>query len=117
MIDGRAVYIISVAARLVEMDASTLRKYERLGFLKPSRTGGNLRLYSADDIMRLRQIKYLVDDRGLNLGGVELALELTERLRRLQSNLTRKVYETGELQRLLYEEIDGLLELLGTESE
>jgi len=117
MIDERAVYIISVAARLVEMDASTLRKYERLGFLKPSRTGGNLRLYSADDIMRLRQIKYLVDDRGLNLGGVELALELTERLHRLQSNLGLKVYEASELRRLLFDEIDELLHLLGTESE
>ena len=117
MFNERAVYIISVAARLVEMDASTLRKYERLGFLKPSRTDGNLRLYSAEDILRLRQIKYLVDDKGLNLAGVELALELTERLRELQSALTRKAFETGELQRLLYSEIGEFLGLLGTESE
>ncbi len=81
-----AVFIISVAARLVELHPSTLRKYERCGLLEPCRPSGRLRLYSPEDIARLRQIKTLVDDRKINLAGVELALAVTERalaLRRL----------------------------------
>src|SRR3954447_6612759 len=72
-----ALYVISVAARLVEMHPTTLRKYERVGFLEPSRTPGRTRLYSHEDIRRLRQIKYLVEDREINLAGVQMALDLT----------------------------------------
>ena len=79
------LFVISVAARLVEMHPQTLRKYEREGLIAPSRTTGNLRLYSDQDIERLRQVKYLVEERGLNLAGVQLALELTARLRRLRA--------------------------------
>jgi len=81
--DREAVYIISVAARLVDMHPSTLRKYERCGLLDPCRQGGRLRLYSPDDIARLRQIKTLVEERGTNVKGVELALAVTERVRLL----------------------------------
>ena len=70
------VYVISVAARLLGMHPQTLRKYERLGFIMPSRTVGMLRLYSEEDIARLRLIKYLVEERGLNIAGVQLALNL-----------------------------------------
>src|SRR5207248_4582056 len=73
-----ALYVISVAARLVELHPTTLRKYERVGFLEPSRTPGRTRLYSHEDIRRLRQIKHLVDDREMNLSGVQMALDLTE---------------------------------------
>ncbi len=76
-----ALYVISVAARLVELHPTTLRKYERVGFLEPSRTPGRTRLYSVEDIRRLRQIKRLVEEREMNLAGVQLALDLTERLR------------------------------------
>src|SRR5215213_3400772 len=79
------LFVISVAARLVEMHPQTLRKYEREGLIAPSRTQGNLRLYSDRDIEQLRQVKYLVEDRGLNLAGVQLALELTRRLRKLRT--------------------------------
>ncbi len=75
-----ALYVISVAARLVELHPTTLRKYERVGFLEPSRTPGRTRLYSHEDIRRLRQIKYLVEDREMNLAGVQMALDLTELL-------------------------------------
>ena len=75
-----ALYVISVAARLVELHPTTLRKYERVGFLEPSRTPGRTRLYSREDIRRLRQIKHLVDDREVNLAGVHMALDLTELL-------------------------------------
>lgn len=78
------LFVISVAARLVEMHPQTLRKYEREGLIAPSRTAGNLRLYSDEDIERLRQVKYLVENRGLNLAGVQLALELTRSLRELR---------------------------------
>ncbi len=81
------LFVISVAARLVEMHPQTLRKYEREGLIAPSRTTGNLRLYSDRDIERLRQVKYLVEERGLNLAGVQLALDLTARLRKLRSRL------------------------------
>lgn len=84
-----AVYIISVAARMVGLHAQTLRKYERVGFLEPSRTDGRLRLYSRDDLRRLWQIKRLVDDRGINLSGVDLALDLTEQLRKLAAEVSR----------------------------
>lgn len=81
------VFIISVAARLLEMHPQTLRKYEREGLIAPSRTTGNLRLYSDEDLERLRQVKYLVSERGLNLAGVQLVLEVTRHLRLLQTRL------------------------------
>jgi MerR family transcriptional regulator, heat shock protein HspR len=84
-----ALFVISVAARLVELHPTTLRKYERAGFVEPSRTGGNIRLYSTEDIARLRQIKYLVDEQGVNLSGVEIALELTHRLLELRRLLSQ----------------------------
>src|SRR5918911_1822441 len=78
-----ALYVISVAARLVELHPTTLRKYERVGFLEPSRTPGRTRLYSREDIRRLRQIKQLVEEREMNLAGVQMALDLTELLREI----------------------------------
>ena len=75
-----ALYVISVAARLVELHPTTLRKYERVGFLEPRRTPGRTRLYSHEDIRRLRQIKHLVEEREMNLAGVQMALDLTELL-------------------------------------
>jgi MerR family transcriptional regulator/heat shock protein HspR len=83
------VFVISVAARLVEMHPQTLRKYEREGLVAPSRTVTNLRLYSDQDIERLRQVKHLVEDRGLNLAGVQLALEVTRDLRALRERVER----------------------------
>ena len=80
-----ALYVISVAARLVEMHPTTLRKYERVGFLEPSRTPGRTRLYSHEDIRRLRQIKHLVEEREMNLSGVQMALDLTEVLSEIAS--------------------------------
>jgi MerR family transcriptional regulator/heat shock protein HspR len=80
-----ALYVISVAARLVELHPTTLRKYERVGFLEPSRTPGRTRLYSHADIRRLRQIKHLVEEREINLAGVQMALDLTELLREISS--------------------------------
>jgi MerR family transcriptional regulator/heat shock protein HspR len=108
------VFIISVAARLLEMHPQTLRKYEREGLIAPSRTIGNLRLYSDEDLERLRQVKHLVGDRGLNLAGVQLALELTERIRVLQERVDQRVATDPDpaLERV-GEQIAALLSLLG----
>jgi MerR family transcriptional regulator/heat shock protein HspR len=71
------------------MHPQTLRKYEREGLIAPSRTVTNLRLYSDQDIERLRQVKYLVEQRGLNLAGVQLALEVSRELRGLRERIER----------------------------
>ena len=84
---SEALYVISVAARLVELHPTTLRKYERVGFLEPSRTPGRTRLYSHEDIRRLRQIKRLVEQREMNLAGVQMALDLTTLLREIASTI------------------------------
>ena len=78
MQDG--VYVISVAARILEMHPQTLRKYERVGLIMPSRTRGMSRLYSDEDIARLKLIKHLVENLGLNHAGVHLAMELFNRM-------------------------------------
>ena len=83
------LYVISVAARLLEMHPQTLRKYERAGLVRPSRTVGMLRLYSEEDIIRLRLIKHLVGDLGLNIAGVELALGMFNQMLKMKSELSR----------------------------
>ncbi len=82
-----ACFVISVAARLLEVHPQTLRYYERAGLLRPSRSKGNIRLYSPADIERARQIKRLIDDLGVNLAGVEVILRLTHRLREVEREL------------------------------
>ena len=90
MRESEPLYVISVASRLLQLHPQTLRKYEREGFVAPSRTTGNLRLYSSEDIDRLRQVKSLVEERGINLAGVQLALQLTGEIRALQAELRNK---------------------------
>jgi MerR family transcriptional regulator/heat shock protein HspR len=80
------VYIISVAARILDVHPQTLRKYERMGLINPGRTIGMLRLYSREDIRRVRLIRHL-GNMGLNLAGVEFALTLIENLLRLEQRL------------------------------
>ena len=104
------VYIISVAARILEMHPQTLRKYERVGLVSPSRTLGMLRLYSEEDIARLRLIKHLVGDLGLNLAGVQLALELFNRLLALKAGVD--TMRGGELKTFLAGSLDDIFDLL-----
>ena len=85
-----AVFVISVAARLVGMHANTLRKYESEHLLRPARTDGNLRLYSNEDIARLRQIKALSEQHGINVAGIRLALEVAEEIRQLRAEVARE---------------------------
>lgn len=114
MQEREGLYIISVAARLLEMHQQTLRKYERAGFVRPQRTGGNLRLYSVEDVEQLRQIKYLVEQLGMNLSGVEAMLTLTRRLRALKGALAPglPVEKTNELRA----QVAQMLVLLGADA-
>ena len=112
MYDREPLYVISVAARLLGMHAQTLRKYERERFIAPSRTQGRLRLYSAEDIERLRQINHLVKERGLNLAGVELALTLSRRLGALREAV-REAATVEEARDAAERELGALLALLG----
>ena len=84
----KGVYIISVAARILEMHPQTLRKYERLGLVRPSRTIGMLRLYSEYDIEKLRLIRHLEENLGLNLAGVEFTLNLLSHLLDMRQRLS-----------------------------
>jgi MerR family transcriptional regulator, heat shock protein HspR len=112
------LFVISVAARLVKMHPQTLRKYEREGLIAPSRTQGNLRLYSDRDIERLRQVKYLVEDRGLNLAGVQMVLDITRRLREMRAfasdrNLRQEPNGGNDGYAAIKSELDRMLRSLG----
>ena len=87
--DNDPCYVISVAARMVGVHAQTLRYYERAGLVEPSRSVGRIRLYSLRDIERLRQIKSLMDDLGVNLAGVEVILRLAERITTMEEQIRR----------------------------
>ena len=106
----QGVYIISVAARVLQMHPQTLRKYERIGLVSPSRTHGMLRLYSEEDIARLRLIKHLVDELGLNLAGVELALKLFSQL--VNMRMQAQELEGDDLKSFLDSSVSQMLSLL-----
>ncbi len=90
-------YVISVAARIVGVQIHTLRYYEKVGIIEPSRSQGNIRLYSERDIALLRRMKSLMNDMGVNLAGVEVVLRMSQRMLELQN----QVEELGaELKRL-----------------
>jgi MerR family transcriptional regulator, heat shock protein HspR len=89
MHEDEPMYVISVAARLVNMHPQTLRYYERAGLVKPTRSRGHIRLYSQRDIERLRKIARLTESLGVNLAGVEVILRLTETLAQVQGELEK----------------------------
>ena len=82
--DSEPRYVISVAAKILGVHAQTLRYYERAGIIEPSRSRGNRRLYSMEDIERLRRIKTLIDDLGVNLAGVEVIIRMGERMAEME---------------------------------
>ena len=93
-------YTISVAAKLVNLHPQTLRRYEELGLIKPTRASGR-RLYSPRDLDRLRKIASLRDDLGVNLAGVEVILRMRERIERMQREMERMRIEfEAEIERL-----------------
>src|ERR1700750_405046 len=84
---ANAAFVISVAARLVGVHEQTLRYYERAGLVEPARSKGRIRLYSLDDLERVRQIRRLTDQMGVNLAGVEVIMRLTDRIRGLEAQI------------------------------
>ena len=105
-------FFISVAARMLGMHPQTLRKYERLGLIQPSRTIGSMRVYSRDELERLRAIKRLVDDAGINLAGVQRLLSIAEVVQRMRPLMRDEPLSTLEARRIT-QEVDQLARLLG----
>jgi MerR family transcriptional regulator/heat shock protein HspR len=105
-------FFISVAARKLGMHPQTLRKYERLGLVQPSRTIGSMRLYSRDEIERLKLIKRLVDDSGINLAGVQRLLSIAEVVQRIRPLMRDEPLSARDARRLA-QELDELTRMLG----
>ena len=85
--DNEPRYGISIAARMVGVRTHTLRYYERIGIIEPTRSRGNIRLYSDRDIALLRHVRTLMDDLGVNVAGVEVILRMTQRIVELQNRI------------------------------
>ncbi len=90
-------YVISVVARMLQVHTQTLRYYEREGLLEPARSKGNIRLYSRSDIDKLRRIKTLIDDLGINLAGVQVVLHMSERMYSMEREIQRLNHQLDEL--------------------
>ena len=82
--DEEPRYVISVAARMISVQTHTLRYYEKIGIIEPSRSKGNIRLYSDRDIDHLKRVKTLMDDLGINLAGIEVILRMAQHMTELQ---------------------------------
>jgi len=96
---GEPCYVISVAARMVGVQVHTLRYYERIGIIGPSRSQGNIRLYSERDIALLRRVKTLMDDLGVNLAAVEVILRMSQRMVELQNHVNKLQSELQKLRK------------------
>ena len=91
--DNQPVYMIGVAAQLCGIHPQTLRQYERLGLVVPSRVGAKNRLYSESDILRVRRIQRLTQQMGVNLAGVELILRLLEDMDEMRRDLEQQMMD------------------------
>ena len=107
------LYFISVAARMLGMHPQTLRKYERLGLVQPTRTIGSMRLYSQEELERLKLIKRLVDDAGINLAGVQRLLSIADVVQRLRPLMREERLSARDTRRRLVQELDELSRMLG----
>lgn len=95
--DSEPRYVISVTARIVGIEIHTLRYYERLGLVQPYRSEGNIRYYSESDIERLRHIKTLMSDLGINLAGVEVVMRMAEKMAEMQRQIQEMEVEIEQL--------------------
>jgi MerR family transcriptional regulator/heat shock protein HspR len=102
----RAVFMISVAAELADMHPQTLRMYESRGLIAPKRSPKNTRLYSLEDVDRLRRIQRMTNEEGLNLAGVESVLELEQELKQARNELRRMRRRADQLERRMLDEIE-----------
>jgi len=107
------LYFISVAARILGMHPQTLRKYERLGLVQPTRTIGSMRLYSREELERLKLIKHLVDDAGINLAGVQRLLSIADVVQRLRPLMRENSLSARDTRRRVVQELDELNRMLG----
>ena len=108
-------YFISTAARLLGMHPQTLRKYELLGLVQPTRTLGSMRVYSRDELDRLRVIKRLVDDAGINLAGVQRLLSIAEVVQRMRPLMREDAISARDARRRVAHELDQLAKILGVD--
>jgi len=109
------LYFISMAARMLGMHPQTLRKYERLGLVQPTRTIGSMRLYSREELERLKLIKRLVDDAGINLAGVQRLLSIADVVQRLRPLMREETLSARDTRRRLVQELDELSRMLGVD--
>ena len=107
------LYFISIAARMLGMHPQTLRKYERLGLVQPTRTIGSMRLYSHEELERLKVIKRLVDDGGINLAGVQRLLSIAEVVQRIRPLMRDDLLSVRDTRRRIVQELDELSRMLG----
>ena len=98
--------MISVAAELAGMHPQTLRIYETRGLITPKRSSGNTRLYSQEDVDRLRRIQELTFEMGMNLAGVERVFELEQEMARMTERMQRLQLEAERMEREMLEEIE-----------
>lgn len=103
---ARGVYMISVAAELAGMHPQTLRIYESRGLITPKRSAGNTRLYSEDDVERLRRIQQLTTEMGMNLAGVERVFALEEEMNRMRRRMEAMERRAERMRQELTAEID-----------
>lgn len=90
------LFMISVVAEMLGIHPQTLRLYEREGFIKPKRSGGNTRLYSEEDVERLEMVLRLTRDLGVNLAGVEVILSMREKMEQMQREMEETILRLRE---------------------
>ena len=111
----RGVFMISVAAELAEMHPQTLRMYEARGLITPKRSPKNTRLYSFEDVERLRRIQRLTSEEGLNLAGVETVLRMEETVEQMRAEMARMRARADELEKRMLTELEQARKSLGVE--
>jgi MerR family transcriptional regulator/heat shock protein HspR len=114
-LDQQDLFFISMAARMLGMHPQTLRKYERLGLVQPTRTIGSMRLYSREELERIKLIKRLVDDGGINLAGVRRLLSIAEVIQRLRPLMRDEGLSARDKRRQISQELEELSRMLGFE--
>ncbi|HET9360757.1 MAG TPA: MerR family transcriptional regulator [Vicinamibacterales bacterium] len=107
------LFFISMAADRLGMHPQTLRKYERLGLVRPSRTLGSMRLYTPSELERLRLIKQLVERHRINLAGIQRLLAVAEVMQRIHPLMDETALSTGAGRRQLLNEIKRLNDIIG----
>jgi len=112
---GRGVFMISVAAELADMHPQTLRMYEARGLIQPKRSPKNTRLYSHEDVERLRRIQEMTAEQGLNLAGVETVLDLEQRLEDMRRELAAMQRRAAEMEQRMADEVARVRRSLNAE--